>query len=137
MSSLQIQDAIDDRRREGARLCFEAMKLLSDATLEDMADKYSDYLAKRYRDAERLLRSLPPMPPEAEGAILALAEYVHDAITNGDPNMDPGQWVPFATMTQEQVQSEIDRLIAIEDDSDTPRRNVIAFPERAARRATA
>lgn len=95
--------------RQGSALaCLEAMRQL-EADAKDMPEDPRAWLLKRLTDSERLARSVGPLTPEAEGAILALAEYIHYANTTGLPNLAPGAWKPVAAMSESEMNEWVSR----------------------------
>lgn len=95
--------------RQGSALaCLEAMRQL-EADAKDMPEDPRAWLLKRLTDSERLARSVGPLTPEAEGAILALAEYIHYANTTGLPNVASGAWKPVAAMSESEMNEWVSR----------------------------
>lgn len=101
---------VEEARRLGALRCVEAMRQLeANATNRDMPDDPRGWLLRRRTDAEKLVKALGPMPPETEGAVLALAEYMHYSQTAGGANLEPGHWLPVVALTPDEFESEISR----------------------------
>ena len=92
----------EGNRQSGALACLEAMRQL-EADAKEMPEDPRAWLLKRLTDSERVAQSFGPLSPEAEGAILALAEYVHYANTTGLPRLAPGAWKPVAAMNEGEI----------------------------------
>jgi len=61
-----------------------------------------------------------------------LAEYIHNDIVSGTPNLAPGGWIPMSAMTDEERQAMVDEVeaehAADEAEFGTPR-NVISMAD--------
>lgn len=100
-------------RIAGALACFEALRTLEKAAERfDLDETAEEHFAKCLTDSCAFVAALGPMTPEQEGAVTALAEYVHMGFTTGEPNLDPGGWVPMVTMTEAERQAMIERTAA-------------------------
>lgn len=86
----------EESRRSGALTCLAAMRQLIDAA-QDMPHDAAGFFSKQHADAQAFAASLGPMPPFAEGAIIALAEYIHQWETTGGPALE--HWTPEAAKT--------------------------------------
>ena len=101
------------RRRAGAILCVKALRqLVADATAE-YPDDNKESLLKPFTDAEQIVKALGPMSPEAEGAIIALAEYIHCFESSGTPELDPGGWRPVVALSPDEFSAEVAKLDAM------------------------
>ena len=103
------QSTNEEKRRQGALACLAAMRQL-EADAAEMPEEPRPWLMKRYGDAKRLAQTIGPLSPEVEGAIMALAEYMHYWQTTGGANLEPGTWMPVASMTDDQVNEWVDRV---------------------------
>lgn len=90
-----------------------ALRTLVQAAEVECGPTVADYLNKRRDDAKALVSSLGPMSREVEGAILAMAEYIHFGITTGEPSLGEEEWLPISAMTQGDVDQQIREM---EDD---------------------
>lgn len=108
------KNTIQQSRITGALAGLNALRKLEQAakTISNIDDTPQQYYDKRLTDTRALVAALGPMSPELKGAIAVLAEYVHMGITTGRPNLEPGGWVPMATMTEAGRQAMIERTDA-------------------------
>ncbi len=105
---------IEAGRIAGALKCMDALrKLERDSKLCIQSDRVdrtvAEYYGQRLADVRALVVALGPMAPEAEGALAALAEYIHSSMDGGAPHIAPGYWNPLAAMTEAERQTMIDR----------------------------
>ncbi len=126
-------DCNQSARIAGALKCLDALRKLERAAESDNLDQTaSDFYAQNLSDARALVAALGPMSPELEGAIAALAEYIHNNIVSGTPNLEPDGWIPMSAMTDEERQAMVDSCeaehAADEAEFGTPR-NVIQMAE--------
>ncbi len=105
-------------RREGARAGMRAIAQLiksageyydipEPATKNEAAEAFH---VRRLNDAKALANAIGPFTPFQEGAVLAMAELLHEMTTTGEPLLD--KWLPCAAMTDTQYRSEMARLVA-------------------------
>lgn len=99
----------DQLRRRGALNCLGAIRQL-EIDAQDQPYEPGPWLLKQRLDAEKLLKALPPMSPEAEGAVMAMAEYMHFGFTTGVANLAPGAWIPIVAMTPDELTAKIAEL---------------------------
>lgn len=88
----------DETRRAGALACIAALRRLVEAASQPIGNKAADFFTKQHGDAQAFAASLGSMPPFAEGAIIALAEYIHETETTGTPDLEA--WEPEAAKTE-------------------------------------
>ena len=94
-------------RRGGALECIKALSVLvhSAEILPESADEASVFFSIQQSSAKALSDLFGPLTPRQEGAVRALAEYIHYCETTGQPNLE--KWRPIVAMTP----SEWDGLI--------------------------
>lgn len=91
----------EQSRIVGARKCIDALRRLEQSAESDVAeDTAAEFYAQRLADARSLVAALGPMTPEQEGAVAALAEYIHMSLSSGTPNLEPDGWLPLSAMTE-------------------------------------
>ena len=92
-------------RMAGAKECLAALAKLEESAekLPPEANDAAVYADIQSLDAEGLVAKFGPLTPRQEGAIMALAEYIHFNITTGRPDLD--QWLPFAAETPEAIET--------------------------------
>lgn len=121
-------------RRAGALACFKvATEIFHEKWPLEVTNR--EYVMRPYFAAERLIKNLPPMSPEAEGAIMALAEFVFGCRENESPSLGADDWMPVVAMTDTQIEERVAYYDAC-DAEDAAERNVFQFPRAAERRAT-
>lgn len=96
--------AAEESRRSGALTCLAAMRQLL-AAAEDMPNDAAGFFSKQHADAQAFATSLGPVPPFAQGAIIALAEYIHHWETAGGPDLE--HWTPEAAKTKAEREQDI------------------------------
>lgn len=94
----------EESRRSGALTCLAALRQLL-AAAEDMPNDAAGFFSKQHDDAKAFAASLGPMPAFAEGAIIALAEYIHHWETTGGPDLE--HWAPEAAKTKAEREQDI------------------------------
>lgn len=129
---------IEAGRIAGALKCMDALRQMKQSAESFISsgqdDTFEAYFAQRLSDTRAMVTALGPMTPEQEGAIAALAEYIHySEIDGGVPDVSPGAWLPLATMTDEECQAMIELMDAENADVDAVgNANVISLAERRA-----
>lgn len=127
---------IEASRIAGALKCMDALRQMKQSAESFISSGQDDtveaYFAQRLSDARALVAALGPMTPEQEGAIAALAEYIHSAeIDGGVPDVSPGAWLPLAVITDAE-QAEMTRRIDAENAEIDAQYNVISLADRRA-----
>ena len=104
----------------GALKAVDSLRQLEQAT-EDI--NYDDTTAatfhrKQLNDAKAFAASFGPLTPEQEGALVAVAEYLHTWMTTAQPNIEPGGWVPLSTLTDDEFSAMVaaDQALMDEDE---------------------
>lgn len=97
----------NEGRRIGALRCFDAMRQLESECEAGVPDDPRGFFMARYRAAEQIAKAIGPMSPEVEGAIMALAEYMHFGLTTGIANLEPGGWLPGVAMTEGEFEDHV------------------------------
>lgn len=115
----------DEARREGAKACMLALaemiqsaKAFNDGDEKQTnAEAAAHYYDARLRDAKTVADDIGgPRNPYQEGAIIALAEYIHSCLTTGEPNLEV--WTPCVALTADQYRDEIAAMaVAMEEES--------------------
>lgn len=108
----------DEARREGALASMRALAQLRKSAEEYSAssspasnrDAAEGFFALSINDAKVFAEAIGTLSPFQEGAILALAEYLHKYFTTGEADL--GRWVPCAAMTDKQCREEVERLVS-------------------------
>lgn len=98
------------RRRSGAHECVSALRALEHAAAIPPDDTLEAYFAQQAADAKAFAAHFGPMPPEVEGVITGLAEYIHTQFTTGQPNLD--KWLPVSAKTGDELRQEIESMEA-------------------------
>jgi hypothetical protein len=130
--------AIEAGRIAGALKCMNVLRQMKQSAESFISSGHDetveDYFAQRLSDTRALVAALGPMTPEQEGAIAALAEFIHSAeIDGGVPDVSPGAWLPLAAMTDSEQEELIGRMEAENAEIDA-QYNVISLDERRAAR---
>ena len=107
---------IEAARIEGAKACMRALAEMvkSAEAFNDEADKPTSteaaahYFGSRLQGAKSIADAIGPLSPYQEGAIIALAEYIHSYFTTGEPNLEV--WTPCVAMTADQYRGQIEEL---------------------------
>jgi len=99
-------------RRAGATACLAAVRKLIEAANTPCGPEAEDYFNQQLENSKALATALGPMPAFLEGAILALAEYIHVGETTGEPNLEPGGWKPLSAKTDAERQAEAEQMRA-------------------------
>lgn len=107
--------AEEEHRRAGAVSCLTALRQMI-AGAQDMPNDAAGFFSKQHGDAQAFVASLGPMPPYAEGALIALAEYIHHLETTGDPNLDV--WKPEAAKTKAERKRDIAAMVRAWEEDD-------------------
>lgn len=97
----------EESRRSGALCCLASLRqLIGNANRPfDRPEKAGDFFARQHGDAQAFAASLGSMPPFLEGAIIALAEYIHETETTGTPELDV--WMPDEAKTKAERKRDI------------------------------
>jgi hypothetical protein len=112
----------DEARRAGAQASMRALAQLknsaegysaspSPASNRDAAEEFYEH---RINDAKAFSEAIGPLSPFQEGAVLALAEYLHEYFTTGEADLDRRN--PCAAMTANQYRDEVERLASAMED---------------------
>jgi len=108
----------DQARIAGAKACMLALANLVTAAKgfneagekETIQETAEHYYGERYSDAKAFADAIGQLSPYQEGAILALAEYIHSSITTGEPVI--GTWQPCAALTEGEYRAKVEKLAA-------------------------
>lgn len=111
VTGIQLTD--DLLRIEGAKACMWALADLvksAEAFNRGTDESAEGYYGARFSAAKAVAAALGPLRPYQEGAIIALAEYIHLCQTTGEPDLDT--WTPCVAMTADQYRDEVADLAA-------------------------
>lgn len=105
-----MADQIMNERIAGALACIELLKKLihSAENPPEPAHGAREFFENQRRDAGAFVAALGPFTPAQEGAILCLAEYIHETATCGEPYMP--HWMPFAAQAPEEFEALITKI---------------------------
>jgi hypothetical protein len=94
-------------RINGALAALAALRQLEQAAddIDYDDDSMRAFHLKRLTDAKAFAATFGPLTPEQEGALVAVAEYLHTLMTTGQPDIQPGRWVPHSTLTDDEAQA--------------------------------
>jgi hypothetical protein len=113
----------EQSRIEGAKVCMLALaKMIESAEafnvssekLTNNAESAARYYDARLHDAKAVADAIGSLSPYQEGAIIALAEYIHSYFTTGEPNLEV--WAPCVAMTADQYRDEVAATAAALED---------------------
>ena len=104
---------IEAARIEGAKACMRALtEMIESAEAFNVnsekltnAEAAAHYYDTRLHNAKAIADAIGSLSPYQEGAIIALAEYIHSYFTTGEPNLEV--WTPCVAMTADQYRDEI------------------------------
>lgn len=105
-----MADQIMNERIAGAQACIELLKKLIHSAENPPEPTHGarEFFENQRRDAGAFVAALGPLTPVQEGAILCLAEYIHETATCGEPHMP--RWMPFAAQTPDEIEALISKI---------------------------
>lgn len=112
----------ETKRREGALACMDSLRRLIAAANDWRGEGAEDYFTKRHEDAKAFTATFGPAPLHIEGAITALAEYIHFTETTGIPCLEG--WGPFSAKTEDE---RAERIADMEADMEADRASITAM----------
>ncbi len=92
----------DQRRRAGAKACAKVLASMDTRCESAPQDETgADFIARIAAETQRVVSAIGPMPPEAEGAILALSEFAMAVFEGIVPDVQ--DFIPQASLTPKEL----------------------------------